>query len=235
LTDKTATAELPKHIAIIMDGNGRWATQRALSRSDGHKAGAAAVRRIVTACRRKGIENLSLYSFSKENWTRPKEEVSFLFGLLVDFLKLELSTLQENDISLQVFGDMDGLPLAVRKALSYVMQKCAHNKSMRLNLALNYSGRDEIVMACRKYMEEGGCVENLTPEVFSNYLYSAGCPDPDLVIRTSGEQRISNFLLYQSAYSEFYFTSTLWPDFEEKDLDEALQEFSRRSRRFGGL
>jgi undecaprenyl diphosphate synthase len=218
-----------------MDGNGRWAAKRSLSRSDGHRAGAAAVRRVVTACREKGIESLTLYSFSKENWMRPKEEVTFLFGLLTDFLKIELPALLENDISLHVFGDTAALPLASRKALAYVIRKCAGNKSMRLNLALNYSGRDEIVLACRKYMEDGGKPENLTPEVFSGYLYSAGQPDPDLVIRTSGEQRISNFLLYQSAYSEFYFTPTLWPDFEERDLDEALREFSRRDRRFGGL
>jgi undecaprenyl diphosphate synthase len=218
-----------------MDGNGRWAARRFLSRSEGHRAGAGAVRRVVTACRKKGIENLTLYSFSKENWTRPKEEVTFLFGLLTDFLKIELPALLENDISLHVFGDMAALPLTSRKALAYAIQKCSGNKSMRLNLALNYSGRDEIIMACRKYMEDGGTPDNLTPEVFGGYLYSAGQPDPDLIIRTSGEQRISNFLLYQSAYSEFYFTPTLWPDFGENDLDEALQEFSRRSRRFGGL
>jgi undecaprenyl diphosphate synthase len=218
-----------------MDGNGRWAAKRSLARSEGHKAGAAAVRRIVTACRKKGIRHLTLYSFSKENWTRPKEEISFLFGLLADFLKLELPALLEHDIRLHVFGDAEALPLAPRKALSYVMRKCASNQSMHLNLALNYSGRDEIVMAFRKYMDAGGSPENLTPEILSNYLYSAGQPDPDLVIRTSGEQRISNFLLYQGAYSEFYFTSTLWPDFEEADLDAALREFSGRSRRFGGL
>jgi undecaprenyl diphosphate synthase len=218
-----------------MDGNGRWAAKRSLARSEGHKAGAAAVRRIVTACRKKGIRHLTLYSFSKENWARPKEEIRFLFGLLADFLKLELPALLEHDIRLHVFGDTEALPLASRKALSYVMRKCASNKSMHLNLALNYSGRDEIVMAFRKYMDAGGSPENLTPEIFGNYLYSAGQPDPDLVIRTSGEQRISNFLLYQSAYSELYFTSTLWPDFEEADLDAALREFSGRSRRFGGL
>jgi undecaprenyl diphosphate synthase len=218
-----------------MDGNGRWAAKRSLSRSEGHKAGALAVRRVVTACRARGIEALTLYSFSKENWARPKEEVSFLFGLLVDFLKRELPTLQENDISLHVFGDIDGLPLLSRKALIYVMQKCKNNKSMRLNLALNYSGRDEIVLACRKYIEAGGTAENLTPEILGNYLYSAGQPDPDLIIRTSGELRISNFLLYQSAYSEFYFTSTLWPDFTEQDLDAAVQDYSGRIRRFGNV
>jgi undecaprenyl diphosphate synthase len=226
---------LPAHIAIIMDGNGRWATARSLSRSEGHRAGAEAVRRVVTACRRLGVRHLTLYSFSKENWSRPKEEVSHLFGLLVDFLTKELPTLQENDISLHVFGDLDRLPLASRKALTYAMGKCRDNKGMCLNLALNYSGRDEILAACRKYMESGGKPEDLTSEIFSGQLYSAGQPDPDLVIRTSGEQRISNFLLFQSAYSEFYFTPTLWPDFGEAELNEALRSYAGRKRRFGGL
>ena len=228
-------SNIPRHIAIIMDGNGRWATQRSLSRSEGHKAGAEAVRRVVTACRSLGVEALTLYSFSKENWSRPKEEVSFLFGLLVDFLRNELPTLQENDISLHVFGDFQGLPLTSRKALSYAMGKTAQNRAMRLNLALNYSGREEILEACRSYMREGGKPEDLDQEAFSRHLYSAGQPDPDLVIRTSGELRISNFLLFQSAYSEYYFTETLWPDFDREALELALQSYAGRKRRFGGL
>lgn len=222
-----------------MDGNGRWATRRSLSRSEGHRAGAGAVRKIVTACRARGIGHLTLYAFSTENWARPQEEVNFLFELLVEFLKSELPTLMQNDISLRVFGDVSGLPPASRAALAEVIDKCANNKSLCLNLALNYSGREEILMACRSLLaqalEEGTQPGELTPDDFAGRLYSAGQPDPDLLIRTSGELRLSNFLLYQCAYSEFYFTPVLWPDFDEAELDKALLDFTGRKRRFGGL
>lgn len=218
-----------------MDGNGRWAKQRGLSRSAGHDAGAEAVRRVVTACRKIGIQSLTLYAFSRENWSRPKEEVSFLFGLLVDFLGKELAALQENDIRLNIFGDKADLPFAARKALDYVLGKTRSNTAMQLNLALNYSGREEIIMAVKKFVAAGGDVNGLTPEILSDYLYSAGQPDPDLIIRTSGEYRTSNFLLYQGAYSEYYFTPVLWPDFEEKDLREALESYAARTRRFGNI
>lgn len=232
---ETAARELPRHIAIIMDGNGRWATARSKARSEGHRAGADAVRRITTRARELGVGHLTLYSFSRENWTRPKEEVGFLFGLLTDFLGKELPTLQQNDIRLHAFGETDELPLASRKALEYAIRKTRNNQSMHLNLALNYSGREEILMACRKLMEQGRAAADITVEDFSSCLYSAGQPDPDLVIRTSGEQRISNFLLFQSAYSEYYFTEVLWPDFAEADLDKAIEAYSRRTRRFGGV
>ncbi len=226
---------MPAHIGIIMDGNGRWAAQRGLPRSAGHKAGADAVRRVVTDCRKRGLQSLTLYTFSRENWARPKDEVTMLFGLLVDFLGTELPLLQENDIRLHIFGDKAELPFASRKALDYVLAKTSGNKSMHLNLALNYSGREEIIMALRAYLAAGHNPDSLTPEILSNYLYSAGQPDPDLIIRTSGEYRTSNFLLYQSAYSEYFFTNTLWPDFNEQDLDQALQSYASRERRFGNI
>ena len=222
-----------KHIAIIMDGNGRWARQRGLSRSAGHKAGAEAVRGIITECRKMGLSHLTLYTFSKENWSRPKEEVAYLFGLLKEFLTGELPTLVEKSIRLRILGDIDGLPLAARQVLKHAMNKTAGCTAMTLNLALNYSGRDEIVRACRKMMTSGVSPEEITEESFKNYLYTAGQPDPDLVIRTSGEIRLSNYLLYQAAYSELYFTDTLWPDFTPEHLQEAVAAFKKRNRRFG--
>ncbi|MCL1889105.1 MAG: polyprenyl diphosphate synthase [Desulfovibrionaceae bacterium] len=218
-----------------MDGNGRWAEQRGLSRGEGHRAGAEAVRRVVTAARELGIRHLTLYSFSRENWSRPRTEITLLFGLLTDFLGRELSTLQKHDIRLGLFGEIADLPLPARKALEHVLDKTRDNGSMRLNLALNYSGREEIILACRKYLENGGRPEELTPEALSSNLYSAGQPDPDLIIRTSGEYRVSNFLLFQSAYSEYHFTETLWPDFEKNHLLEALRSYSGRVRRFGNI
>ncbi len=216
-----------------MDGNGRWAKLRGLSRSDGHKAGSEAVRKVVTECRRLGIAHLTLYTFSRENWSRPVEEVRFLFSMLVEFLGKELPELQKQNIRLSVFGETDSLPLASRKALRHAMDKTAKNTAMCLNLALNYSGREEIARACRLFMRAGRAPEEATPENLAQYLYSAGQPDPDLVIRTSGELRISNFLLFQSAYSEFYFCQTMWPDFSEADLQAALADYAGRKRRFG--
>ena len=226
---------LPAHIGVIMDGNGRWAARRGLPRGDGHRAGAQAARRVISACRRLGIAHLTLYAFSHENWSRPKAEVGLLFSLLSEFLKLELGALLDNGIRLCVFGEMGALPLAARKALEYALEKTGDNAAMRLNLALNYSGREEIVMACRAYLAAGGRPEELSQERLAAYLYSAGQPDPDLVIRTGGEFRASNFLLFQSAYSEYYFTPVLWPDFDEHNLDEALRSYAGRERRFGGI
>lgn len=216
-----------------MDGNGRWATRREKPRTFGHRQGAETARKIITAARRMGIRHLTLYTFSKENWKRPKTEVGFLFEMLVEFLGKELPSLVENDIRLNICGDMDALPLAARKALSHALAKTDHCRSMVLNLALNYSGRDEIAMACRKIAEEGHSGEDITPQLISEYLYTAGQPDPELVIRTSGELRISNYLLFQCAYSEFYFTDTLWPDFSEEEFRSAVEQFARRERRFG--
>lgn len=227
------SAKIPAHIAIIMDGNGRWAKRRGLPRTKGHKAGTEAARAIVTHCRELGVRHLTLYTFSKENWSRPKEEVGTLFDLLTSFLKNEQKKLIEQDIRLNVLGDVDGLPLAVRTALRHVMSKTSHCAGMTLNLALNYGGRDEILRACKTLLAKGISPDELTEELFADYLYTQGQPDPDLVIRTSGELRVSNYLLFQSAYSEFYFSDIYWPDFTPEELDRALADFNSRQRRFG--
>ncbi len=224
---------IARHVAIIMDGNGRWAQQRGLSRSDGHKAGTEAAKAIVTHARKLGVRHLTLYTFSKENWGRPKDEVRFLFDLLVRFLNRELDSLISQSIRLRILGDADGLPLAVRKALEFCCAKTAKCDQMTLNLALNYSGRQEILKACREIAAKGLNPEEITDEVFAAHLYTAGQPDPDLIIRTSGEIRVSNYLLWQMAYSEFYFTDTYWPDFNEAEFDKALAEYAARGRRFG--
>ncbi len=224
---------LPVHVSIIMDGNGRWATARGLERTQGHRAGTEAARKIVREARRIGIRHLTLYTFSSENWSRPKQEVSFLFELLVTFLKDELPTLMEQNIRLRVLGDLAGLPIASRTALQHAINKTAANTSMTLNLALNYSGRGEIVRAVRALVSEGITPNDITEERLAQHLYSAGQPDPDLMIRTSGELRLSNFLLYQHAYSEFHFTSTYWPDFSVEEFRDALTAYASRERRFG--
>ncbi len=228
---------LPKHIAIIMDGNGRWAQKRGLLRTDGHRAGAEAVRKIVTECRKLGIEYLTLYTFSHENWNRPKDEVSTLFSLLVEFLSKEVPLMVEKGISLNILGDLDALPLAARTALMHGIKRTASSADkptqMQLNLALNYGGRTEILRAVKNIMAAGINPQDVTEDEFRSYLYTKHMPDPDLVIRTSGEIRISNYLLFQSAYSEFYFCDTLWPDFNEEDLHLALENYSTRNRRFG--
>lgn len=216
-----------------MDGNGRWAAQRNLPRSAGHQAGSEAVRRVVTRCRELGIPYLTLYAFSKENWRRPTEEIKFLFDLLIKFLKNELGLLQEQNIRLNILGDPAQLPLLARRGIAAVCKQTKNNSAMTLNLALNYSGREEIALACRKAMTNGLTPEALTPETLAGYLYTAGQPDPDLIIRTSGELRLSNFLLFQAAYSEFYSTQVLWPDFTAQDLDLALSSFAARERRYG--
>lgn len=224
---------LPKHVAIIMDGNGRWAETRGLPRSEGHRAGAKAVREIVTECRRLNVPFLTLYAFSSENWKRPQNEIAFLFGLLLDFLAVETPRLAREGIRLNVIGNLQGLPLPQRKALRYSMGKTGECQDMTLNLALNYGGRAEIVEACKKLLASGIDPAALTEEMFSGYLDTAGQPDPDLLIRTSGEERLSNFLLYQSAYSELYFTPVCWPDFNAAELAVAFDAYIRRNRRFG--
>ncbi len=216
-----------------MDGNGRWATQRGLSRSQGHKAGTETAKATVTACRELGIRHLTLYTFSRENWSRPADEIRTLFDLLVQFLRKELPSLMEQNIRMHVFGELAEMPLAVRKVLQHAMKKTAGFDAMHLNLALNYSGRAELVRACRELVREGLDPADVTEEALSSRLYSAGQPDPDLIIRTSGELRISNFLLFQAAYSEFYFTETLWPDFDQNELQRALEAYRNRQRRFG--
>jgi undecaprenyl diphosphate synthase len=220
-----------------MDGNGRWAKKRSLNRIRGHREGAESVRDIVRACREIGIEVLTLYAFSTENWRRPKQEISALMKLLKDFLTSELSEMMENAIRLNAIGQIGRFPEDVLKVLQEVMDTTQENSGMLLNLALSYGGRDEIVTAAGRIAAEAreGHLEpkEITEEVFSNYLYTQGMPDPDLLIRTSGEMRISNFLLWQIAYAEIYVTKTLWPDFRREELFRILHDYENRERRFG--
>lgn len=224
---------LPAHVSIIMDGNGRWATRQGKERTAGHRAGSETVQRIVRESRKLGIQNVTLYTFSRENWARPKSEVSFLFELLVSFLKKELPSLMEQDIKLNIFGELQDLPLPARQALRHAIKKTEKNTSMTLNLALNYSGREEIVRAAKQLIQDEISAEDVTEETLASRLYSAGIPDPDLMIRTSGEYRLSNFLLFQHAYSEMYFTETLWPDFSTEEYLNILKSYATRERRFG--
>jgi undecaprenyl diphosphate synthase len=218
-----------------MDGNGRWAKQRGQPRSEGHKAGTEAARGIVTRCGELGIEYLTLYTFSTENWRRPREEIDVLFDLLVRFIRGEQQRLIQESIRLNIVGDPEGLPAGVRHVLQRVCNKTAGGTKMCLNLALNYSGREEILAACRRIASQGIDPERIDERLFASFLSTGDMPDPDLIIRTSGERRLSNFLLFQSAYSEFYFSNTLWPDYSAQDLDLALEDFRSRSRRFGGV
>lgn len=224
---------LPQHIAIIMDGNGRWAQQRGMPRTEGHKAGVQAARAIVTECRKLGIAYLTLYTFSRENWNRPQEEVSLLFSLLVQFLTEEVPNMVKQSIRLNILGEVSELPLAARTAIQHALKRTSGGSEMVVNLALNYGGRDEIVRAARKLVADGLKPEDITEEALQQRLYTAGMPDPDLVIRTSGEIRISNYLLFQCAYSEFFFSPVLWPDFTPELLGQTLESYAARNRRFG--
>ncbi len=228
---------LPRHIAIIMDGNGRWAKQHAMGRIAGHKKGADAVRDTVRACREIGVRVLTLYAFSTENWLRPAREVKALMGLLEEYLRSEVQEMLENGIRLAAIGDMEALKEPSRGVLRETIARTSQNREMTLNLALSYGGRDEIVGAVKGIVEDfrKGVLStpDITPDLFSRYLDTAGLPDPDLLIRTSGEYRISNFLLWQCAYTEFYFTDVLWPDFNRGELFRAIAEYQRRERRFG--
>jgi undecaprenyl diphosphate synthase len=221
------------HLAIIMDGNGRWARARGLDRSAGHKVGTETAREIVRECRKLGIPYLTLYTFSTENWARPKQEIGFLFNLLKDFLSEELPSLLKQSIRLNVLGELDELPLVTRQVLRHAMEKTAGCSAMNLNLALNYSGRLEILRACQALLAKQTKPSELTAEMFASELYTSGMPDPDLILRTSGEQRLSNYLLFQSAYSELYFTDIAWPDFHAPELHAALEAYQSRQRRFG--
>lgn len=229
--------KLPRHIAIIMDGNGRWAQQHTIGRIRGHKKGAESVRTVVRACREIGIKYLTLFAFSQENWERPENEVKALMLLLEEYLTKEVEELQEQEIRLVTIGETGLLNSSVREKLQRAKETTAKNDKMILNLALSYGGRDEIIHAVKKIIDdkEKGKVDinKITKDDFSNYLYTSGMPDPDLLIRTSGEYRISNFLLWQTAYTELYFTNVLWPDFTKDDLLKAIASYQQRERRFG--
>jgi len=235
--ERLVKEKLPRHVAIIMDGNGRWARQKSLNRIEGHIRGIEAVRAVVTTCRELGIKCLTLYSFSIENWRRPESEISALMGLLQTYLRKELREMLENNIRLKAIGDLDSLPPDALRTLVETMEKTAHSDGMVLTLALSYSGRNEIIRVFRRLMADvqKGEIrpEQISEETFSRYLSPDGIPDPDLLIRTSGEYRISNFLLWQIAYTEIYVTDTLWPDFGREDLIKALLNYQARERRFG--
>jgi undecaprenyl diphosphate synthase len=226
---------LPRHVAVIMDGNGRWAAQRHLPRVEGHRAGIDAVRDVVETSARLGINVLTLYAFSVENWKRPAAEVSTLMLLLKRYLRLELNTLLRNNIRFNVIGRVQDLAADVRTELKMAEQKTAGNAGMLFNIALNYGGRAEIVEAARALIASGVQPDDLDEQRFAGFLYTAGQPDPDLLIRTSGEMRVSNFLLWQIAYAEIWVTDTLWPDFRKRDLFEAILAYQKRDRRYGGI
>lgn len=230
---------LPKHLGIILDGNGRWAKKRLLPRIAGHSEGMKRVIEIVEYARTLNIPNLTLYAFSTENWKRPKDEVGFLMNLLLEYIKSQLKKLLENDIKLIFIGDIEILPDKIKKEAYLAMNQTEKNKGMNLNIAVNYGGRQEIINGVKKLVKaienEKYDIDNLDEISFYEFLYTKNSKDCDFVIRTGGEKRISNFLLYEIAYSEFYFTDKLWPDFREADLYAALEDFQKRNRRFGGL
>jgi undecaprenyl diphosphate synthase len=229
-------ARLPRHVAVIMDGNGRWARQKGLPRIEGHKAGSASVREIVEASARLGIKYLTLYAFSKENWKRPRQEVVRLWGLLREYLKKEGRVLMENGLRLMVIGERAGIPSLALRELERVEKTTEANCRMTLVLALNYGGRAEIVEAVRRILTNGRIrPRDLDEGRFAAHLYTDGIPDPDLLIRTSGELRVSNFLLWQIAYTEIWITPVLWPDFRRKDLFQAVVDYQKRDRRFGDV
>jgi undecaprenyl diphosphate synthase len=229
--------KLPQHIAIIMDGNGRWAERHAMGRIMGHRKGANSVRETVKTCRRIGIRYLTLYAFSMENWLRPKTEVRALLRLLKEYLENEAQEMMDQDIRLVAIGNLDSLGESVYTTLKETMDRTVRNQGMVLNLALSYGGRDEMVEAARRMVSDGLAgritAAEVTKELFAGHLSTAGLPDPDLLIRTGGECRISNFLLWQMAYTEFYFTEILWPDFRERHLLKAIADYQQRERRFG--
>ncbi len=230
MTDKKS---VPVHVAIIMDGNGRWAERRGLPRTEGHKEGVKTVKRIVKASSDLGIKYLTLYAFSTENWKRSKEEVNFLLNLFVEAINGYLDELKYNNVKLKFIGDIEGLPYFLRKVIFYSERITRNSTGLTLNIAINYGGRREIVQAVSRICKEN--IRNIDEKIFSKYLYTAGQPDPDIIIRTSGEKRLSNFLLYQSSYSELFFTDTLWPDFTENEFQEIIKEFLNRKRKFGGV
>ena len=230
---------IPSHIAIIMDGNGRWAKSRFLPRAAGHKAGVETIRKVIKECSRLNVNHLTLYAFSTENWKRPKLEVDTLMTLLSSYLKSEIKELHKNNVKVTTIGDMSKLPDVCVEELEKAYELTKDNTGVNLNLALNYGSRYDITLALKNILNDlkdsNIHIDDISEELISDYLSTKYLKDPDLIIRTSGEQRLSNFLLWEAAYSEFYFTDTLWPDFDEKELRKAIYEYQNRERRFGGL
>jgi undecaprenyl diphosphate synthase len=228
-------APVPHHIGIIMDGNGRWAEQHGLPRVEGHRAGTENIRRVLRACGEYGVKIVTIYAFSTENWYRPRDEVRGLIGILERVLQTEVENLHREGVRLRHVGELDGLPVRLKGAVLDAIELTKENKSLTLNVAFNYGGRAEIVRAARRILEDGIDPGELDEELFSQYLYTAGLPDPDLIIRTGGEMRLSNFLIWQSAYAEYYSTPTYWPDFDKEELGKAFLAYAHRERRFGRL
>ena len=229
---------LPRHVAIIMDGNGRWASKRALPRSAGHAAGAETFRKVATYCKNIGIEYLTVYAFSTENWKRPDDEIGTIMQLLEKYLHEALTKMERDKVKMKFFGDVSILTPELRKLISDTEELSKKFEGVQVNICLNYGGRGEILRAASNYAKDlldGKAPPELDEQTFSKYMYSADIPDPDFIIRPSGEMRLSNFLLWQSAYSEFYFTDVLWPDFNEHELDRAIIAFQERDRRYGGI
>lgn len=232
-------SRLPRHIAIIMDGNGRWAKQRGLPRTAGHKVGAETFRKIATYCKDLGVQYLTVYAFSTENWKRPADEVSTIMGLLKQYMLEAIDSMERDQIRLRFLGDLSAISPELQALIEKTNEISSHIEGFQADVCLNYGGRDEILRAARAFARDcadgKAAPETLTEEGFGHYLYSDGIPDPDLIIRPSGELRLSNFLLWQCAYAEFYFCDTLWPDFDERALDAAIIDYQKRDRRFGGV
>ncbi|PAV30032.1 isoprenyl transferase [Virgibacillus profundi] len=239
LHDENILENVPNHVAIIMDGNGRWAKKRGLPRIAGHKEGISSVNKVVRAASQSNVKVLTLYAFSTENWKRPRSEIEFLMKLPKEFLHIYLPELMDNNVRIDTIGDFDALPDHTKQAVQYAKDKTKNNNGLLLNFALNYGSRLEIMRAIKQIMSDIDCskisLDTLDEKVFSEYLYTQGLSDPDLLIRTSGEQRLSNFLLWQLAYTEFWFTDVLWPDFDEVIFKQALMEYQQRKRRYGGI
>ncbi|MCC6805585.1 MAG: isoprenyl transferase [Anaerolineae bacterium] len=230
---ENAPKRVPKHIAIIMDGNGRWAKARGLPRAEGHRQGTENLRRILRAAVENGIDILTIYAFSTENWSRPRAEVRMLLRILETVIDRELNELHEEGVQLRHIGQLEGISPALQKKIHHAMDLTRNNTRLILNIAFNYGGRDEIVHAVRRIIADGIPADQVNEQVISSYLYTSDLPDPDLIIRTSGELRVSNFLIWQGAYSEYYATPTYWPDFDEAELKHALEAYTQRKRRFG--
>lgn len=238
-TEELNLEAMPRHIAFIMDGNGRWAKRRGMPRLVGHNAGTETIKKIVKESKRLGVEYITFYAFSTENWKRPLEEVNGLMNILVKFIKSEIDEIHENNVRVNILGDIDRLPDYAKEQVDYALNLTQHNTGLYFNIALNYGGRDEIIRAVKNIVHD---VQNktiqstdITEDLFSSYLYTSGMPDPDLMIRTSGEIRLSNFLLWQLAYSEMDFVDVFWPDFDERQYQKAILEYQKRNRRFGAV
>ncbi len=228
-------SSIPYHVGIIMDGNGRWAQEHGLPRIEGHRAGTENIRRVLQACGEFGIKVVTIYAFSTENWYRPREEVRGLMGILERVLESEVRNLHEQGVKLRHLGELEGLPENLRAAVVDAMELTKNNDRLILNVAFNYGGRSEIVRAVQRLLEEKVRPDEVNEELLGHYLYTAGLPDPDLIIRTGGEMRLSNFLIWQSAYAEYYSTPAFWPDFDKEELNKALHAYAQRERRFGRL